>query len=203
MNKKEKITQQYNKCENYVESTFETTIDDLNSMVVKTSIISKSYDTLENFKNLKSDFNLENIKKINKNRQERNEYWLKYKDTDLEVSNFGRVKLNDESKHIHDLKNLLDDNNCFYYSDTGHNKGYLYLRDWKEIQEKLNFTFKDDYIYQMVANTWLIKPKSCNACGQCPLEIHHITNDGYDNSIWNLIYLTKCQHSKINHKTRE
>lgn len=57
----------------------------------------------------------------------------------------------------------------------------------------------DKYVYQIVAKTWLIKPQ--NSCSDCTYEVHHISNDDYDNRVDNLIYLNEYEHSKINHKS--
>ena len=50
---------------------------------------------------------------------------------------------------------------------------------------------KDVYIYTMVAETFLGKKIGDN------LDVHHITNDGYNNRPENLILLTKEQHSAV------
>ena len=49
------------------------------------------------------------------------------------------------------------------------------------------------YVYQMVADAWL-----ADKCGP-EMEIHHITNDGYDNRPENLTILKKSEHKKIQH----
>lgn len=49
------------------------------------------------------------------------------------------------------------------------------------------------YVYKMVADAWLEYDKNAG------LEIHHITNDGYDNRPYNLIPLDAETHKKIKH----
>ncbi len=60
--------------------------------------------------------------------------------------------------------------------------------DYKIIQKAFNFVFTDNWVYQMVARTWL-KSKI--------IDVHHISNDGYDNSVENLIYLERGIHNKV------
>ena len=49
-----------------------------------------------------------------------------------------------------------------------------------------------DYVYRLVADTWLIKPQGKNI-------VHHIDNDGKNNSVNNLIWVDKEEHYKIHH----
>ena len=49
------------------------------------------------------------------------------------------------------------------------------------------------YVYSMVADAWLDYDKKAK------LQIHHISNDGYDNSPTNLIALDADIHKQINH----
>ena len=120
-----------------------------------------------------------------------NKFNLNLDNSKLQISNYGRVRNSETGEY-------------YNYSDKYKLGGYLYLKDWKSIETD-DFKFKDDYIYQMVAKTWLKTREKCSMCKErhCELEIHHITNDGYDNSVWNLVYLIKCEHSKINHRTKE
>lgn len=107
------------------------------------------------------------------------EVWNPYKADkidDLEVSSYGRVRHN---KKIVPQK----DNEA-----QGKAVGYLVL-DNAEIAQKL----PKCCVYQMVAEAFLEKPSSGK------YAVHHITNNGYDNSVGNLIYLTKEQHAQLNH----
>ena len=47
------------------------------------------------------------------------------------------------------------------------------------------------YVYQMVADAWLVDKYEPG------MEIHHITNDGYDNRPENLILVSATEHEKI------
>ena len=146
-----------------------------------------SYYEIEDYTNINPEY-LYKIQreKFNYNYEEK---WENYPhQEEIKVSNYGRIKYNGK---------------LLWYSDKGFNKGYLYLRDWKTIQDELKFRFEDDYIYQMVAKTWLPQPEKCMKCSICPLEIHHKTNNGYDNSIKNLVYLTKCEHNEVHRLAKE
>ena len=48
------------------------------------------------------------------------------------------------------------------------------------------------YVYSMVADAWLVKPKN-----KTNLVVHHISNDGYDNCPYNLMYLSKNEHNSV------
>lgn len=113
------------------------------------------------------------------------EIWKTHSGTKLQVSNFGRVK---------------KDGAILSQKDTGKNKGYLYLKDWK----KLGIDFsgihfkKINWTYQLVAETWLEKdPEQEKLDETGHWEVHHITNDGYDNRPENLIWVKKKLHDKI------
>ncbi len=89
------------------------------------------------------------------------------------VSNLGRIKF--EGKIQHQTEEIE--------SETGRIKwGYLVLEDQKLIK---------DYIYDFVAYTFLNKVKGDG------YQVHHITNDGDDNSVNNLILLTAAEHSIV------
>lgn len=103
------------------------------------------------------------------------EVWKPYnsnKIKDLEVSSYGRVRHN---------KKIVPQKDS---EEQGKAVGYLVL-DNEELPK--------GYVYQMVAEVFLEKPSS----GE--YAVHHITNNGYDNSVGNLIYLTKEQHKQLNH----
>jgi hypothetical protein len=46
------------------------------------------------------------------------------------------------------------------------------------------------YVYRLVAETWIPKPEGYN-------EVHHIINNGYNNTIFNLMWVTRSQHKII------
>ena len=105
------------------------------------------------------------------------EIWKSYKagkTEGLEVSSYGRVRYS-YNKEIIPQKDS---------EEKGKEVGYLVLD---------NAELPKIHVYQMVAETFLEKPDS----GE--YQIHHITNNGYDNSVGNLIYLTKEQHNQLNH----
>jgi len=56
-------------------------------------------------------------------------------------------------------------------------------------------------VYRLVARFWLEKPQ----CDEDDvLDIHHINNNCYDNSVENLVWLPRKQiHKKINHRLFE
>lgn len=87
------------------------------------------------------------------------------------ISSYGRVRY---------------ENNIVPQKDKDGKVGYLILDD-SEYDEKL-LTY---CIYQLVAYTFFERPQE-DGC-----HIHHISNNGYDNSIGNLIYLTEDQHYQI------
>ena len=49
-------------------------------------------------------------------------------------------------------------------------------------------------VHQLVADAWL-KPFNGKIFSDDKLEIHHISNDGYDNSPYNLIYVLRTAHT--------
>ena len=103
------------------------------------------------------------------------EVWKEYKADKfdgLEVSSYGRVRHN---------KKIVPQKDS---EAQGKAVGYLVL-DNAELPKEL--------VYKMVAESFLETPPSEG------YAIHHITNNGYDNSVGNLIYLTKEQHKQLNH----
>lgn len=103
------------------------------------------------------------------------EEWKPYKTekfAGLEVSSYGRVRYN---------KKIVPQKDS---EEQGKAVGYLVLD---------NAELPKGYVYKMVAKAFLKKPDS----GE--YAVHHITNNGYDNSVGNLIYLTKEQHDQLNH----
>jgi hypothetical protein len=99
-------------------------------------------------------------------------------DLDIWVSNYGRVKKNNVTL----LKPYLVSPNDPNKPDCPSKDDLWYV----------NVSGSQKYhIYRLVAETWL----------ECPFEdstgwvVHHITNDGYDNTPNNLIWVTKEQHT--------
>jgi len=107
------------------------------------------------------------------------EIFKKHPEKDVEVSNLGRVKQGD----------------CILEQYDPKNNGYLFV-DIKSTSE----TFSKK-VYRLVAETWLgrndfrdfseaIKSSRYNT-------VHHISNNGYDNRIKNLMWVTEWQHAMI------
>lgn len=100
------------------------------------------------------------------------EIFRKYpKNNVIEISNLGRMKIDNEI-----IKQWDDDAN---------GKGWLYVKIGKIIEYP-------KYIYRFVAETWCEYPKDIGG-----LQVHHISNNGYDNRPENLIWIKKDLHAKI------
>jgi hypothetical protein len=103
----------------------------------------------------------------------------------IQVSNFGRIK-NDNNEILEQYD--PDEDNIWKC-------GYLWVR--------IKGTRKPEIkklVYELVAKTWLKKPAndwdpSDNAYNYN--TVHHITNNGYDNRVENLMWVTKWQHKMI------
>jgi hypothetical protein len=94
--------------------------------------------------------------------------FIKHYDKIIEVSNLGRVKID----------GILQEQKEMIY-------GYLYIN----LNDKINYN-----IYRMVGETWC----------PCPVEetnkywqVHHITDNGYDNRHENLIWVNSDEHRFI------
>lgn len=120
------------------------------------------------------------------------EMWRLYPEKDfdgigqIEVSNYGRIRLKDgevlplvesESKNPE-----IDD----YYD------GYLKVLIPSENSQ---YKLSSKKVYELVAETWLVKPSDKEN-----LQIHHINNNGYENTPENLIYVSREDHKKIHGK---
>jgi len=108
------------------------------------------------------------------------EIFKKHPEKDVEVSNLGRVK----------------HGGCILEQYDPKNNGYLFV-DIKCKEETIS-----EKVYRLVAETWLEKP----ALKDHPLKddksycyntVHHISNNGYDNRIENLMWMTEWQHAMI------
>jgi hypothetical protein len=99
-------------------------------------------------------------------------YKINDKITNVEVSNFGRIKLDDE---ILPQYNIYD--------------SYLFINlPFSVLYYKPHIP---DKVYRLVAETFLQKPsKEYNI-------VHHLTNNGYDNRLSNLIWVNHWQHLMI------
>ncbi len=93
------------------------------------------------------------------------------KHTCIEISNFGRIK--------------LDNKIVEQWDDDPHGKGWLYVK----IGNILSYP---KYVYRFVAETWCKHPDNTEG-----LEVHHITNNGYDNRPANLLWIKSALHRQI------
>lgn len=91
----------------------------------------------------------------------------RHKNKIIEVSNFGRVKIDGQIKPQNDYKK---------------DSGYLYIKELKA----------DKKVWTLVAETWIKKPET-----GCDLEVHHLSNNGYDQRPENLIWLRSSEHKFI------
>ena len=103
------------------------------------------------------------------------EIWKEHpNDKTWEISNLGRIKINGI------IQEQID--------NTDGSKGYLVLKNYTSY-----------LVYHLVADTFLNRGKP----GFEGLFVHHINNDGYNNSEDNLIMLTEKQHKVIHRKEME
>jgi len=107
------------------------------------------------------------------------EIFKKHSEKDVEISNLGRVKQGD----------------CILEQYDPKNNGYLFV-DIKSTGETM-----PEKVYRLVAETWLERPDfkelpEVNK-SECHNTVHHISNNGYDNRIENLMWVTQWQHAMI------
>lgn len=107
---------------------------------------------------------------------------------EIMVSNYGRVGIVKENKNDKNKKYIFvlpqyEGEKREYNGEDYFAEGYLCV----DVPEKGTFN-----VYKLVAEYWLEKPKD-----NCEYHIHHINNNGYENTPANLIYLTKEQHLKV------
>jgi hypothetical protein len=107
------------------------------------------------------------------------EIFKKHPKKDIEVSNLGRVK----------------QGNCILEQYDPKNDGYLFV-NIKSTSEPFF-----EKVYRLVAETWLERP-NVNEIQRVQKNeyyntVHHISNNGYDNRIENLMWVTEWQHAMI------
>jgi tetratricopeptide (TPR) repeat protein len=102
------------------------------------------------------------------------EIFKKHSKKNVEVSNLGRIKSGDHILKQYDPKK----------------NGYLYV----------DINDNPEIVYRLVAETWIERPDH----SEDPAEkefyyntVHHISNNGYDNRIENLMWVTEWQHAMI------
>lgn len=128
------------------------------------------YDKIEDKESIRKTYASKNYDENDLNGENWQEFPLNPK---YLVSNLGRIKF--EGKIQHQTEEIDP--------KTGKIKfGYLVLE---------NQNLRKDYIYNFVAYTFLNKVEGDG------YHVHHITNDGNDNSINNLILLTAAEHSIV------
>ena len=131
---------------------------------------------------LPKPININNIP-IHKNKNSKllkREVFKKHPKKDVKVSNFGRVKRG----------------NCILEQYDPQNNGYLFV-DIKSTKKTVS-----EKVCRLVAETWLerpdIKGQSKDKKNEWYNTVHHISNNGYDNRIENLMWVTEWQHAMIN-----
>ena len=129
---------------------------------------------LENYEPLFTDLRINSPSFNYSEHNLQGEIWKDFPlDKKYSVSNLGRVKF--EGK----IQAQVDEIDV----KTGKQKiGYLVLED-KNLRR--------DYVYSFVAFTFLGKIEGDG------YHVHHITNNGYDNSVENLILLNREEHSYV------
>ena len=110
----------------------------------------------------------------------------KYGQYDIWASNYGRI-----ARRIGENKyKILTD----YYEEKiekSLNKNLLKNHETKNKVGYLKIDGLRPYVYQMIADAWLVDKYEPG------MEIHHITNEGYDNRPENLILVSATEHEKI------
>ncbi len=107
----------------------------------------------------------------------------------IEISNLGRVRItnaDDSTKIAEQIDNEWD------YDKNDYKIGYLRLKEHPGL----------GYVYRLVAETWLKKDPAqekeiFDGTNANNWEVHHITNNGYDNKPENLIWLKRKLHNLI------
>ena len=170
----------------------EWTIEELKKQVRNADAINNYYQTDPHAFDF-TDTETENLKD-----GDREEKWRKcknYKYYDVEASDFGRIKVDGKICELYEednrtqklnksvLKNLIE---C-------HKKGEKVKIGYLIAKNRKNGKFLDLHVSRLVADAWL----EDYTYGKTEGQIHHITNDGYDNSPENLIVLDDSTHSMI------
>lgn len=105
------------------------------------------------------------------------EKWRKHPKYEVDVSNFGRIRSGNE---------ILDQFEEKVPEGKSPHDGYLQVNIKDSLKGKI-------FVYELVAEAWLVIDKSRN----CIWNVHHLNNNGYDNTPENLIKIPICQHKKI------
>ena len=129
-----------------------------------------------------------------------------YYDYDVEASNYGRIRVKKDGKYTicklyeeisknpkkEEYKEQLTKSlvNILIKNKETH-IGYLIAKIPDAIKRSVHHEYFGLRVYQMVADAWLADKYEPG------MEIHHITNDGYDNRPENLILVSATEHKKI------
>jgi hypothetical protein len=100
------------------------------------------------------------------------EVFKKHPQLPVEASNLGRIRYNGNI-----LLQIPDENNPHPY-------GYLKVKTIPGVMES-------KLVYRLVAETWCERPSEIYD------TVHHISNNGMDNRVINLLWVTREQHSEI------
>lgn len=131
----------------------------------------------------------------------------KYYDYEIYASNRGRIKVNGKICTLYEeiSKNPKKEEykeqltkplfNVLIKNQENH-IGYLLAKIPDAIKKNVRHEYFGPYVYQMVADAWL-KGYTYNPYNKTNKQIHHITNDGYDNRPENLILVSATEHKKI------
>lgn len=102
------------------------------------------------------------------------------------ASDYGRIKANND---------IIIPYEKYYKKDyTGEQLSTLLKKDLNNNNVGYLLVKPDLSVHQLVADAWL-KPFRGKIPNGDNLEIHHISNDGYDNNPHNLIYVLKTTHT--------
>lgn len=132
-----------------------------------------------------------------------NEQWRKckkiqYYGYEIYASNRGRIKVRKDGCECicalcEEITPGKDINFALFKSLIDNNKKHI---GWLKAKISGNKRCLGPYVYQMVADAWL-KGYTYNPYNKTNEQIHHITNDGYDNRPENLILVSATEHEKI------
>ncbi len=104
-----------------------------------------------------------------------NELWMRHPFyPHISTSNYGRVRRDNSDGSL----------SALLYREEKDMPGYWVVNDG-------NYDF---FVYSLIAETWLLP---WNPDPTKFSIVHHITNNGFVNCPWNLIYVTNAQHSYI------
>ena len=164
------------------------TIEELRNRVINSDSINDYY--LKKWVDFESNMKkTENLK---------GEKWRRvpwYKRLQVFASNKGRIKINETIVTSYYENNIYNERKALSRKlletvGTKNKVGYLIAQIPGQTK------FLEPYVYQMVADAWL-KDYTYDPDSKTNGQIHHITNDGYDNRPENLIFVSSDEHNQI------